>query len=112
MKNEKKNGKNKEKAKRETFGFKSKHHPCQLRELDNFEKGLFNVVASLEFRKLNGSFQEKIKSDISKIKSSPIVFIFADKTSNIDKAAPREYNKLLKENIAKSYTKSTDRKSN
>ena len=98
MKNEKKNGKNKEKAKRETFGFKSKHHPCQLRELDNFEKELFNVVASLKFRKLNDSFQEKMKSDISEIKSSPNVFIFADKTSNIYKAAPRECNKLLKDN--------------
>ena len=39
-----------------------------------------------------------MKSDISEIKSSPNVFIFADKTSNIYKAAPREYNKLLKDN--------------
>ena len=100
--------KNKEEAKRETFGFKSKHHPCQLRELDKFEKDLFNVVSSLKFRKLSDSFQEKMKSDISEIKSSPNVFIFADKTSNIYKAAPREYNKLLKDNITKSYKKSTD----
>ena len=51
--------KNKEEAKRETFGFKSKHHLWQLRELDNFEKDSFNVVTSLKFRKLNDSFQEK-----------------------------------------------------
>ena len=44
-------------------------------------------------------FKKKMKSDISEIKSSPNVFIFADKTSNIYKAAPREYNKLLKDNI-------------
>ena len=50
-----------------------------------------------------------MKSDISEIKSSPNVFIFADKTSNIYKAAPREYNKLLKDNITKSYKKLTDR---
>ena len=43
-------------------------------------------------------FKKKMKSDISEIKSSPNVFIFADKTSNIYKAAPREYNKLLKDN--------------
>ena len=36
--------KNKEEVKRETFGFKSKHHPGQLKELDNFEKDLFNTV--------------------------------------------------------------------
>ena len=48
--------KNKEEEKHETFGFKSKHNLCQLRELDNFKKDLFNVVASLKFRKLNDSF--------------------------------------------------------
>ena len=96
------NERNKEEGKRENFGFKSKHHPCQLRELDNFEKDLFNVVAFLKFRKFNDSFQEKMKSDISEIKSSLNVLIFADKTSNIYTAAPREYNKLLKDNITKS----------
>ena len=79
------------------------------RELDNFEKDLFIVVAFLKFRKLNDSFQEKMKSDISEIKSSPNVFIFADKSSNIYKAALREYKKLLIDNITKSYKKSTDR---
>ena len=47
------------------------------------------------------SFQEKMKSDILDIKFSPNVFIFADKTSNMYKAAPPEYNKLLKDNIIK-----------
>ena len=102
------NERNKEKAKRETFRLKLKH-PCQLRELVNLEKDFFNVVASLKFRKLNDSSQEKMKPDISEIKSSPNVFVFADKTSNIYKAAPQEYNKPLKDNIAKSYKKSTDR---
>ena len=50
-----------------------------------------------------------MKFDISEIKSSPNVFIFADKTSNIYKVAPWEYNKLLKDNTTKSYKKSTDR---
>ena len=100
---------NKEEMKRENFGFKSEHQICQLRQLDNLEKDWFNEVASLKFRKLNDSFQEKMKSDISDIKSSSNVSIFADKTSNIYKAAPLEYNKLLKDNITKSYKKSTDR---
>ena len=103
------NEKSKEEPKRETFGFKSKHHPCHLREFDNFEKDLFNVAASLKLRKLKDSFQEKTKSNISDIKSSPSVFLFADKTSNIYTATPREHNKLLKYNTTKSYKKSTDR---
>ena len=64
---------------------------------------------SLEFRKLKQSFQEKIKSHTSDIKSSRNVFIFEDKTSNIYKAAPRECNKLLKDNITQSYKNSADR---
>ena len=101
--------KNKEEVTRETFGFKSKHHPGQLKELGNFEKDLFNVVTSLKFRKLNDNFQEKMKSDILDIKSSPNVLIFADKTINIYKVTPQEYNNLLKDNITKSYKKPTNR---
>ena len=52
-------------------------------------------------------FKKKMKSDILDIKSSPNVLIFADKTSNIYKTAPQEYNKLLKDNI-KSDKKSTN----
>ena len=37
-----------------------------------------------------------MKSDILDIKSSPNVLIFADKTSNIYKAAPQQYNKIKK----------------
>ena len=49
-----------------------------------------------------------MKSGILDIKSSPNVLIFANKTSNIYKAVPQEHNKLLKDNITKSYKKSTD----
>ena len=47
------------------------------------------------------------KSTMMCRKSSPNLFIFVDKTSY--KAAPREYNKLLKDNITKSYKKLMDR---
>ena len=42
-------------------------------------------------------------------KLSPNLAIFTDKTSNIYKAPPQEFNKLLKDIITKSYKKSTDR---
>ena len=54
-------------------------------------------------------FSRKLKSCILDIKSLPNVLIFAAKTSNIYKAAPQEYNKLLKNNITNSYKKSMDR---
>ena len=37
------------------------------------------------------------------------VFIFADKTNNIYKAPPKQYKKLLKENVTRTYKKSTER---
>ena len=50
-----------------------------------------------------------MKSSIFDIKSSPNVLIFRDKTSYISKDAPKEYNKLVKDNITKSYKKSMGR---
>ena len=43
------------------------------------------------------------------IKSSPDVYAFADKTTNIYKLPPQDYRKLLHENITKSYKKSPTR---
>ena len=54
-------------------------------------------------------FKKKKKSDILDIKSSTDVLTFADETSNTYQATLKEYNKLLKDNITKSYKKSTDR---
>ena len=43
------------------------------------------------------------------IKSSPDVYSFSDKTTNIYKLSPQDYRKLLHENITKSYKKSPTR---
>ena len=40
------------------------------------------------------------------IKSSPNIYAFAEKTTNIYKLLPQDYKKLLHENITKSYKKS------
>ena len=52
------NKNNDNETKTETFGFKSKHHPGQSKELENFEKDLFNIATSLKFRTLKNSFKE------------------------------------------------------
>ena len=75
---------------KETNGFKSKHHPGQCKELETFEKDLYNIVSSLKYIKPTDDFQEQKKEDISSINSSPDVFIFADKTNNISKAPPQK----------------------
>ena len=50
-----------------------------------------------------------MKEDISKIKASPNVLVFADKTTNIYQMSPSKYNKLLNDNVTKTYKKSTNR---
>ena len=53
-----------------------------------------------------------MKNDISKRKSCPIIFVPADKTTNMYEMPPDNYKKLLYENITKTYKKSTSRLEN
>ena len=59
--------------------------------------------------KILKNFHEQMKEDIWSINFSPDVFIFEYKTNNISKAPPEQYKKLLKENVTKTYKKSTKR---
>ena len=60
-----------------------------------FEKDLLDMIKSLKFRNFQDDFQSKIKHDILKIKSSPNVFVFADKTTNLYEIPPNDYKRLL-----------------
>ena len=97
---------------KETFGFKSNNHPAQNNELKNFKKELLDIIPSIKFRDIRDKFQTKMKNDISKIKSSPNIFVPADKTTNMYEIPPDNYKKLLYENITKTCKKSTSRLEN
>ena len=68
---------------REDFGFKSKITPPQCEHMEAFEKELLNIIPNIKSRSVKDAFQKRLKEDILKIKQSPNVFVFADKTSNI-----------------------------
>ena len=51
-------------------------------------------------------FQEQLKSDIKQIKNNKI-FVSADKSRNTYMLQQEEYLKLSKENVTKTYKKST-----
>ena len=53
------------------------------------------MANSLKFRRVCNDFQQKMKEDITQIKSSNDVFIFADKTNNLYKSSPEEYKKTV-----------------
>lgn len=89
-----------------TFGFKSLATPPKNQLLYEFENDIYNMVKNVEFKKVNNSFQEKIMSDIKSIKKSEKVFVHADKTTNMYGVMPEEYEKLLSDNVTKTYKKS------
>ena len=61
------------------------------------------MVTSLKFRHVKDSFQHELNEDIWKIKSSPNVFVFADKTNNISEMSKDHHQKLLHDNVTKIY---------
>ena len=91
------------------YGFKSKHYPSQIKELDMFKKDLPELVQIVKYRNRNDKFQNEMKDDINKIKSSLNVFIPADKTTNMYELTPKEYKKLSKKNVTKTYGKASPR---
>ena len=88
---------------KKTYGFKSKHQPAIIKEVETFQKELFDRASCLKFRNTTNGYQKRLKGDISSIDLSPHVLIFADKTNNIYKATPEKCKKLLKEKVTKTY---------
>ena len=59
--------------------------------LEEFEKDLYGIVTSIKYRSVSNNFQKNLKSDITKIKSSANMFIFADKSNNIYEMKPQDH---------------------
>ena len=67
------------------------------------------MIKNIQFRKVNNSFQNQLNEDIKQIKRDSKIFVPADKSRNIHKIDRETYEKLLHENIIKTYRK-TDKK--
>ena len=63
------------------------------------------MVKNVQFRQICNTFQNKLKSDIDEIKKSGKVFVSADKSRNIYKMEKDQHQKLLMENVTKTYKK-------
>ena len=73
--------------------------------MEAFEKEFLDIIPKIKFRSVINTFQKKLKEDIPKIKQSPNVFAFADKTSNIYEMSEQQHKKLLHDNVTKTYKK-------
>ena len=91
-----------------TFGFKTELAPPQHHSLNAFENDLYKMARNIEFRNKPNEFQQKLAADINSIRSSPNLLIPADKTTNLYEMSAKDYNKLLHDNITKSYKKALD----
>ena len=85
--------------------FKSRKCPPQHQDLTQFENDLQELIKSVKFKKVKDNFLDQLHKDISSIKKSRNVFIFADKTRNIYETDKNTYKKLLTDNISKTYKK-------
>ena len=71
-----------------------------------FENDLLELIKSVTFKKVKkNKFLDQLYKDMTSIKKSKNVFIFADKTWNIYETDKNTYSKLLTDSISKTYKK-------
>ena len=91
---------------KETCGFKSEICLQSVDELNKFEEDLILMIKIIDFRNVHNKFQEKLKHEITEVRSSDKVIVPADKTCNLYKIEKEDSNKFLSKNITKTYKKS------
>ena len=64
-------------------------------------------VKNIEFGNINNSFQKNLNDDFKRINTTKIVLVKANKSRNIYQLDKDDYKKYLRENIARTYKKST-----
>ena len=83
--------------------FKSSRSAPTCDELKPFETDLYNVIKNIKFNSNKSKFQTKLKKDLNKLLIKNKIILFADKTRNLYHTKPEFYNKLLLDNITKTY---------
>ena len=87
------------------YGFKTLNTPPANQNLSNFEEDMIELITNIKYTSTNCSFQNKMNMDCEKVKNSGNVVVEADKTHNLYLLEPKDYNKLIFENITQSYQK-------
>ena len=89
----------------EKFIFKSRKCPPQIPDMIEFENDMQKMIENIEFRTTTNEFLALLKQDTNIIKNSKKLFVAADKTQNFYQVTKEEYNKILHENVTKTYKK-------
>ena len=75
--------------------------------MKEFENDILTMIENIEFRRVSDEFLKKLDEDIRKINSSEKIFVPADKTQNFYQIDKYTYDKILTENVTKTYKKSS-----
>ena len=94
------------KESKENFGFKTAKTPPQHDLLNAFEDDIYELMRSIEFSNSKSPFQQKLDKDITQLRNSGKVIVPADKTTNMYLVSTEQYQKLLTDNVTKTYKKS------
>ena len=88
---------------KETYGFKSKRSPPHVKELEQLEDSMLDMIQSIQLKANHhpNNLQRKLRKDVKEIRKDQHVFVMADKTTNYYKATPEEYMRLLNKNVTK-----------
>ena len=76
-----------------------------VESIKDFEKDLRKMIENIQFRRVSSAFLLKLNEDIKNIKSSKKMFISADKTQNFYEIKREDHEKILYENLTKTYKK-------
>ena len=90
-------------AGRKYYGFKSLKNPPANRHLAGFEEDLVEIIRKVKFKNSNCKFQEMLKKEINNIRNSNSIYVKADKSRNLYKMSPSNYNNLKLNAIRKDY---------
>ena len=93
------------KVNKETYGFKSEYAPPKNERITPFEDDLYALINDIQFRKVTDDFQNMINRDAGDIKKLDKLLVPADKSSNLYSLSREQYDKLLRENVTKTYKK-------
>ena len=67
---------------------------------------MYDLIKNIEYKQYySNPILQQMNTDIRDMRSSDCLFIEADKTTNLYKLTPEQYNKLLKNNITSTYAK-------
>ena len=88
--------------------FKSSRSAPACEDIKAFENDLFETIKNIKFSSFRSNFQKKLKQDLNKLLAKNKIILFADKTRNIYHASPTFYNKLVTDNLSKTYKTSND----